>query len=45
LLTGRHVSAIFLSNFQAQEGTRVQDPIRCAFYLPELWFLIGPEDG
>ena len=20
-------------------------PIRCAFYIPELWFLIGPEDG
>jgi len=18
---------------------------RCAFYIPELWFLIGPEDG
>jgi len=19
--------------------------IRCSFYIPELWFLIGPEDG
>ena len=23
----------------------IWDPIRCAFYIPELWFLIGPEDG
>jgi len=21
------------------------DPIRCGFYIPEIWFLIGPEDG
>ena len=21
-----------------------KNPIRCAFYIPELWFLIGPED-
>jgi len=21
----------------------VMDPIRCAFYIPEVWFLIGPK--
>jgi len=28
-----------------QEFRYIKCAPRCAFYIPELWFLIGPEDG
>ena len=41
LLTGRHISAIFLAIFRPNKEPEFRY-IKCA---PELWFLIGPEDG